>query len=153
MHGLLALDFLEEAEAAAEMIPLRTFRATAFQKLARYRAEKDPEYAARSLARALGEAEAVQDERNREQILLDTASTVAEVDGIRRGLSVLQCASFDDFIKTLGRWMPFLQRMDGTSPASAIRQTIAIAAWTRSDWREIDELLRREEALYGWHRR
>jgi hypothetical protein len=145
VRGFLALGLVEQAITAAEMIPLHAFRANAFRMLAHRCAANDASRAATFFERALGEAEAIQDERERQQILSETATTIAEVDGIRRGLGVLQCASFDDFIITLARWAPFLEREDGTSPAKAVRETIAIAAWTRRDWREIDERLRGRE--------
>jgi hypothetical protein len=128
VRGFLALGLVEQAITAAEMIPLHAFRANAFRMLAHCCAANDASPAASFFELALGEAEAIQDERERQQILSATATTIAEVDGIRRGLGVLQCASFDHFIITLARWAPFLEREDGTSPAKAARETIAIAA-------------------------
>ena len=132
---------LAEAERTAETISLYDFRADAFHQMAEAVREANPCRADELVQKALGEARAIPDERERQRLIRALVDTVARTQGIQRGLEVLEGDSFNEFIGALARWAPWFEKLNPEFPLNALRSTIHIAGWIRPDWQKVGDCL------------
>ena len=139
-RGFARIGRITDAERVAETIIRHDFCAGAFREIADAVRETNPGRAEELLRQALAEAHLISDPYQRHREVTGLADTLARVHGIRRGLEALETDSLDEFIDTLTRWAPLFDQQ-GMRPSTALRSAIAIAAWVRSDWKEIHDYL------------